>query len=110
MWWACKRLAEVLAEELVAQAEPDAPPAVNTEEPTAPETEPKPEQEPGLFEPRVSPGAEDGARREEMVRQCVIRLQELSGTAAWHAAGCRRAEIGPGRTARRPGSRRVDLR
>ena len=92
-----RRLAEVLAEELVAQAEPDAPPAAKTEQPAAPETEPKPEQEPGLFEPQVSPGAGEGARREEAVRQCVIRLQELFGPRILRILGQYRqqAESGP---------------
>jgi hypothetical protein len=91
-----KRLAEVLAEELVAQAEPDAPLAEQTEKPetTVESAEPKAD----IFEPRASSSPGEGARREEAVRQCVIRLQELFGSRILRVLGQYRhqAEQGSG--------------
>lgn len=71
-----RRLAEVLAEELVAQAEPDVLPPDKTEQTKTAEQPTGPKED--FLEPRLAQGSED-ARREELVRQCVIRLQALFG-------------------------------
>ena len=91
-----KRLAEVLAEELVALANPDAPPAGKTEQPETTEESAEPKTD--NLELQVSPTAGEGAPREEAVRQCIIRLQELFGTRILRVLGQYRhqAERGPG--------------
>ena len=90
-----KRLAEVLAEELVAQAEPDAPPLDKTEQPETVEQPAEPRED--FFESKLTHDSEDGARREEAVRRCVIRLQELFGPRILRILGQYRqqAESGP---------------
>jgi hypothetical protein len=90
-----KRLAEVLAEELVAQAEPDTPPLDKTEQPETVEQPAEPRED--FSESKLTHDSEDGARREESVRRCVIRLQELFGFRILRILGQYRqqAESGP---------------